>query len=50
MHSFSRHRHSSSPNAVAAAAPQPTNGLVLDGGLGYDLTTWFFDNVWFRGQ
>ncbi len=46
MHSFARHRHNAAGNTSAKA----TKGLILNGGLRYDLTGWFFDIFLFRGQ
>src|SRR5437870_12793768 len=46
MHSFARHRHSEASKASA----KETKGLILKGGWRYDLTVWFFDTFWFRGQ
>lgn len=46
MHSFARHRHSSTSKAPAA----DTKGLVLNGGWSHDLMAWFIDIFLFRGQ
>jgi len=43
MHSFARHSHSSAGKAE-------TRGLILNPGRGYDLTIWFSDTFFFRGQ
>src|SRR5438552_18963655 len=45
MHSFMRHRHSSSGEAPA----QETKRLVLNDGWRYDLGEWFHDTFSFRG-
>jgi ubiquinone/menaquinone biosynthesis C-methylase UbiE len=45
MHSFARHRHSSSSEAPA----KETKGLILNGGWRYDLGEWFHDTFSFRG-
>lgn len=51
MHSFMRARHShSSSGEASATAPHETKGLILNGGWRYDLTGWFSDAVFFRGQ
>ena len=46
MHSFARHRHSTSGEAEAKA----TKGLVLKGGWRYDLMEWFHNTVSLRGE
>src|SRR5579863_8480021 len=46
MHSFARHRH----NPAGKASAKETKGLILNGGLRYDLTGWFCDTFLFRGQ
>src|SRR5260370_28170134 len=46
MHSFARHRHSSSSEAPA----KETKGLILNGGWRYDLGEWFHDTFSFRGK
>lgn len=45
MHSFARHRSQHANEGDSA-----TKGLILNAGRGYDLTAWFFDAFWFRGQ
>lgn len=42
MHSTARHRH--------GAASATTKGLIMNGGVGYDLMGWFWDTFMFRGQ
>ncbi len=49
MHSFARHRHSSTSKASAVPAKK-TKGLILNGGWRYDLTVWSWDTFLFRGQ
>ena len=46
MHSFARHRHSSSGKVPA----KETKGLILNGGWRYDLMGWFHDTLSFRGK
>ena len=46
MHSFARHRHSSS----GEASTKETKGLVLNQGWRYDLMEWFHDTFSFRGK
>jgi ubiquinone/menaquinone biosynthesis C-methylase UbiE len=46
MHSFARHRHSSS----GEASTKVTKGLVLNQGWRYDLMVWFHDTFSFRGK
>ncbi len=46
MHSFARHRHSSS----GEASTTETKGLVLNQGWRYDLMEWFHDTFSFRGK
>jgi ubiquinone/menaquinone biosynthesis C-methylase UbiE len=46
MHSSARHRH----GAVGTAPATETKGLILNGGLRYDLVGWFHDTFSFRGQ
>jgi len=46
MHSFARHRRSSSGQALA----QETKGLILNQGWRYDLMEWFHGIFSFRGQ
>jgi ubiquinone/menaquinone biosynthesis C-methylase UbiE len=46
MHSFARHRHSSS----GEASTKETKGLVLNQGWRYDLMEWFHDAFSFRGK
>ena len=46
MHSFARHRHSSS----GEASTKETKGLVLNQGWRYDLMEWFYDTFSFRGK
>lgn len=49
MHSFARHRHSST-GTVPATETKATKGLILSGGRRYDLHGWLLDTFWFRGQ
>jgi ubiquinone/menaquinone biosynthesis C-methylase UbiE len=49
MHAFARHRHRFAYQAPDNQA-KVTKGLILNGGWRYDLTAWFFDTFWFRGQ
>jgi ubiquinone/menaquinone biosynthesis C-methylase UbiE len=46
MHSFARHRHSSS----GEASTDETKGLVINQGWRYDLMEWFHDTFSFRGK
>jgi ubiquinone/menaquinone biosynthesis C-methylase UbiE len=46
MHSFARHRHSSS----GEASTKENKGLVLNQGWRYDLMEWFHDTFSFRGK
>jgi ubiquinone/menaquinone biosynthesis C-methylase UbiE len=46
MHSFAHHR----PSRTSKASAKETKGLILNGGWRYDLTVWFCDTLWFRGQ
>ncbi len=52
MHSFAQHRHrrSTAGEVSATETPKATKGLILNGGWRYDLTAWFLDTCWFRGQ
>jgi ubiquinone/menaquinone biosynthesis C-methylase UbiE len=45
MHSFAGHLHNE-----AGKETKETKGLMLNGGLRYDLTVWFSDTFLFRGQ
>jgi ubiquinone/menaquinone biosynthesis C-methylase UbiE len=46
MHSFARHQHSKSGEAL----PKATKGLILNDGWRYDLFGWFCDTFLFRGK
>jgi ubiquinone/menaquinone biosynthesis C-methylase UbiE len=46
MHSFARHRHTSS----GEASGKETKGLIASGGWRYDLMEWMIDVISFRGQ
>src|SRR5260370_21000145 len=46
MLSSARLRHSSANKTSA----KETKGLILNGGWRYDLTAWFTNIFWFRGQ
>ncbi len=46
MHSFAHHR----PSRASKASAKETKGLIGSGGWRYDLTGWFCDTFWFRGQ
>jgi ubiquinone/menaquinone biosynthesis C-methylase UbiE len=50
MHSFARHRHGTARQGVTPLTSKTTKGLVMNSGWRYDLSAWFFDTVWFRGQ